>query len=1116
MAKPFFEHATPQEHFDAINNADFDIRWAMIERDIAAVESAYSLNIKLADYKVMTENGSFEDLEFLYTEASEQKTKDSRGIFDRVIDLIKDIFAAFKKMLFGDKADELEEYANSDEAKNTKLNKSVNTKAVEDSMNIVQRTFNRVKDFVTGKGNAGDVSDDIADDNKTLGETIKKIFVGTTGTVTLASGLMLILNHSRGISTFHDNISDCIKAAQEKGSTEFVGVMKGFLKGLGEFIGNGLIGIIDIIKSQSEKAKAVIEGCISADTLKSLPSSISAALSQVKNEHADKEIEEIDNEISKVKERLDSASSEDEKKRYQKRLDNLNARKDKLEKGIQKRTEAGKNFNFKSKEEADKKVEELQKEVDALKEEIEKIYKNPPVDKAKAEEKETALEQKEDELHDAKSQAADFKDEKKDDDSKDSNDSAPSTSSEKSGNESSQSSSFAVNGRSYSKSTDSAPKGDDDGDSSEGITTYREDVTFIGKDDKEYDFTTLNEAHALLNKGERYLAQKDLTRSKTLDKYMARCDEEATKMAGRQKSLENAGEKSDASEKYVLSKNYRSKNSAAFAMYTKAVQALREMPNRIKEKLGESMKSLRSNAAPDKITSIDVYLDNVSFENAVKSKSRMKSEIDELIAAIDTKIANETDSKKKKLLEDNKSYLNEWLDAYKDIKDKYDEALSHTNRNDSNYHKSTSGETVEEILEKAKKAGFNISDVNDELSKSISATSTVKLSEKFMSPLSEKDLEKMSRSDLQEALGALKKIQSGKTVAPNPNDDSEKARNERSLKKNWENLGAGGQKIIDDNVQLITGFLSDFGTKSKHASATFQKITQSTTVGELKASISSLKNAIDAKSGEYEKLRKMSNKNELDRASKASFDKLGEELADLRRELKYQNSLLTNSSTLKDGDKINYSDRPDDSGISSEQKSANTVKDTFISRNTLGKDITDLLTSTISLSAIPSQRCNDPSSTNSPPTQLDPGSLRAKSSNTTLADLGVTGNIIGGLIANNGTIDYTKLPAGILPSNISQNAEYMKSFQSILLPAKVVNALSTIGQKYKTLTKNGGKVTSQSWDGNAKTYTVTVESVSAFGVGFSDSIVLTESCDEVDLSEYDSDINDILDNMDEM
>ncbi len=419
MAKPFFEHATPQEHFNAINDADFEIRFAEIERDFLAVESAYRVNIAQADYKVLTEGGTYEDLQALYEEASNEKSEGSKGIFGRLADLIKDIFNALKKLIMGDQAKEFDDYINSDKGKQEKMNGNVDLDAADKSMNILQRAFKRVKTFVSGGSDAKSASDGLADDNAELGKTVGKIFAGAGGALGVSAVWALVKKHMDGIFTFGDSITDCVNAAKEKGGSEFVGVLRGFLRGMKKFITDGLIKIVDMIQSSTKYGGAVLKAISKTDTLKGIPDAISNALGQLKDEKADKRSAELGDTVADLENRIKNASSDEERKKLQKRLDRVKKRKDDIDYGRARRT---KDFDFKSKEDADKQISELKDEIQKLKDEIDELNKATPVDDKKVDEKEDALDQKERELHDAETQADELEKKGTDDSGKGGND----------------------------------------------------------------------------------------------------------------------------------------------------------------------------------------------------------------------------------------------------------------------------------------------------------------------------------------------------------------------------------------------------------------------------------------------------------------------------------------------------------------------------------------------------------------------------------------------------------------------------------------------------------------------------------------------------------------------
>ena len=98
----FYEFADNAERDTAIANAQFEMAQAKYERDMAVIEANYKYNQKLAEYKCLVENGSYDEyahMIFLATEeAHEQKDEAKGGILQAIRDFFKRIIDAFASL----------------------------------------------------------------------------------------------------------------------------------------------------------------------------------------------------------------------------------------------------------------------------------------------------------------------------------------------------------------------------------------------------------------------------------------------------------------------------------------------------------------------------------------------------------------------------------------------------------------------------------------------------------------------------------------------------------------------------------------------------------------------------------------------------------------------------------------------------------------------------------------------------------------------------------------------------------------------------------------------------------------------------------------------------------
>lgn len=85
---------------EAESNMIFNKLFAMLEM----VDMRLELNKEAAEYKVLKESGTYEDLQYLYTEAENEANQEKQGIIQTIIDAVKNIISAISngiKNFFG-------------------------------------------------------------------------------------------------------------------------------------------------------------------------------------------------------------------------------------------------------------------------------------------------------------------------------------------------------------------------------------------------------------------------------------------------------------------------------------------------------------------------------------------------------------------------------------------------------------------------------------------------------------------------------------------------------------------------------------------------------------------------------------------------------------------------------------------------------------------------------------------------------------------------------------------------------------------------------------------------------------------------------------------------------
>lgn len=117
MQDKVFSYSDPFEREFMCAESALDIEFARCNMAYEYAENLYNLKIQEADLKVMSESGTYEELDALYEDAAQQTGEKKKGViaslFEAITKFISNIFASLAK-LFGGKDDkEVREAANS-------------------------------------------------------------------------------------------------------------------------------------------------------------------------------------------------------------------------------------------------------------------------------------------------------------------------------------------------------------------------------------------------------------------------------------------------------------------------------------------------------------------------------------------------------------------------------------------------------------------------------------------------------------------------------------------------------------------------------------------------------------------------------------------------------------------------------------------------------------------------------------------------------------------------------------------------------------------------------------------------------------------------------------------
>lgn len=136
----FYEFTSNEERDAALADAAYEMADAKYKRDMMIIEANYEYNLKCAEYKCLTENGSFDDyakmIMFATEDANEKKDDTQKSILQAIADFFKRIFSAIQYIFTG----KIKDDAKVNKAPDAKQNQG-NAKNMLDRINKVWSSF---------------------------------------------------------------------------------------------------------------------------------------------------------------------------------------------------------------------------------------------------------------------------------------------------------------------------------------------------------------------------------------------------------------------------------------------------------------------------------------------------------------------------------------------------------------------------------------------------------------------------------------------------------------------------------------------------------------------------------------------------------------------------------------------------------------------------------------------------------------------------------------------------------------------------------------------------------------------------------------------------------------
>lgn len=216
MSALYNEYLTGAEREAAIIVAEADAQIARLNVLFEAVDATLEANMLCAEAKVFAENGTYDDLTMLYTEAQQEATQKKQGIIASIVQAIANLFAKIGNFIsskFGKKLENIPEG-------NIKIDANL-----EKEMNIFKKAWNYIKspfEKVAAGTDAGLNEEDI---KKAWGQIAAEI--GAVTAAGAATALVVVNREKIGswIEDIRDNIQKKVESAIAK-LEAFLGIGK--------------------------------------------------------------------------------------------------------------------------------------------------------------------------------------------------------------------------------------------------------------------------------------------------------------------------------------------------------------------------------------------------------------------------------------------------------------------------------------------------------------------------------------------------------------------------------------------------------------------------------------------------------------------------------------------------------------------------------------------------------------------------------------------------------------------------------------------------------------------------------------------------------------------------
>lgn len=164
-----------------VRNKEMDITFMELDVMMEMVEYKYRMNKLNAKIKVLTENGTYDDLMYLYEEAENEQKEEKQGVISSIIEAIKSIISSITETIKG--------FFNKNKDKDKNEEIEVNGEDFKNTENFI-KDFETVKNKIANPGSINE--DDEENVESSLNNLLKYLAFGGAGAASVAGAATMI------------------------------------------------------------------------------------------------------------------------------------------------------------------------------------------------------------------------------------------------------------------------------------------------------------------------------------------------------------------------------------------------------------------------------------------------------------------------------------------------------------------------------------------------------------------------------------------------------------------------------------------------------------------------------------------------------------------------------------------------------------------------------------------------------------------------------------------------------------------------------------------------------------------------------------------------------------